>query len=194
VVERIFAEQTLAACFIEGDQTRDHFAEPRPASVAAKPMIRAADDQAPFNRLHPIPFTVTIPDAEIDKTLPRKLLAEAEGILAWAVAGAREWRQNGLGKPPEVVAANDDWRSENDQLGRFVEDCCVVSESLGGKARPLYECYRQWAEGAGENAITETLFGRRLKDRGFLKEHRRYGTVYTGIALRAAVSASGEEA
>ena len=64
--------------------------------------------------------------------------------------------------------------------------------SAGG-ARPLYECYRQWAEGAGENAITETLFGRRLKDRGFSKEHRRYGTVYTGIALRAGPSASGEE-
>ncbi len=54
----------------------------------SKPVIRAADDQATFNRLHPIPFTVTIPAEEIDKSLPRKLLAEAEGILAWAVAGA----------------------------------------------------------------------------------------------------------
>lgn len=131
----------------------------------SKPTIRAADDKATFNRLHPIPFTVTIPSDEIDKSLPRKLLAEAEGILAWAVEGARLWGQVGLGKPPEVVAASDDWRSENDQLGRFIEECCVVSESLGGKARPLYECYRQWAEGGGENAITETLFGRRLKDR-----------------------------
>jgi putative DNA primase/helicase len=159
----------------------------------AKPMIRAADDQATFNRLHPIPFTVTIPPEEIDKSLPRKLLAEAEGILAWAVEGAKLWWQHGLGKPPEVVAANDDWRAENDQLGRFIEECCVVAESFSGKARQLYECYRAWAEGAGENAITETLFGRRLKDRGFAKEHRRYGTVYAGIALRAQGSASGEE-
>jgi hypothetical protein len=29
VVECIFAEQTLAACFIEGDQTRDHFVRRR---------------------------------------------------------------------------------------------------------------------------------------------------------------------
>lgn len=72
-----------------------------------------------------------------------------------------------------------------DQLGRFIEECCVVADSFSGRARPLYECYRQWAEGAGENAITETLFGRRLKDKGFAKEHRRYGTVYSGIALRA---------
>jgi P4 family phage/plasmid primase-like protien len=159
----------------------------------AKPMIRAADDQATFNRLHPIPFTVTIPPEEIDKSLPRKLLAEAEGILAWAVEGAKLWWRQGLGKPPEVVAANDDWRAENDQLGRFIEECCVVADSFSGKARQLYECYRAWAEGAGENAISETLFGRRLKDRGFAKEHRRYGTVYAGIALRAQGGASGGE-
>jgi putative DNA primase/helicase len=159
----------------------------------AKPMIRAADDQATFNRLHPIPFIVTIPPEEIDKSLPRKLLAEAEGILAWAVEGAKRWWRDGLGKPPEVAAANADWRAENDQLGRFIEECCVVAESFSGKARQLYECYRTWAEGAGENAISETLFGRRLKDRGFAKEHRRYGTVYAGIALRAQGGASGED-
>jgi phage/plasmid-associated DNA primase len=48
----------------------------------------------------------------------------------------------------------------------------------------LYECYRQWAEGAGESAVSETLFGKRLKDRDFSKEHRRHGTVYAGIAMR----------
>jgi len=159
----------------------------------SKPVIRAADDQATFNRLHPIPFTVTIPTEEIDKSLPRKLLAEAEGILAWAVEGALEWRRNGLGKPPEVTAANDDWKAENDQLGRFIGDCCVVGDSVSGKARPLYLCYREWAEGAGETAITETMFGRRLKAREFAKVDRKYGAVYVGIALRATESASEEK-
>jgi putative DNA primase/helicase len=157
-----------------------------------KPVIRAADDQATFNRLHPIPFTVTISSEEIDKSLPRKLLAEAEGILAWAVAGAVEWRRAGLGKPPEVSAANEDWKSENDQMGRFIEDCCVVNESLGGRARVLYTAYRSWAEDAGENAVSETMFGRRLKARGFSKVERRQGTVYTGIALRANAGSSEE--
>jgi putative DNA primase/helicase len=159
----------------------------------SKPLIRAADDQATFNRLHPIPFTVTIPTDEIDKTLPRKLLAEAEGILAWAVEGAKLWRRVGLQKPPEVSAANDDWRSENDQLGRFVEECCVVADYASAKARPLYEAYRAWAEGAGEHAVTETLFGTRLRDRGYAKEHRRHGTVYSGIGLRASNDGGGAQ-
>jgi putative DNA primase/helicase len=113
------------------------------------------------------------------------MLAEAEGILAWAVEGAIEWRRKGLGKSPEVTAANDDWKAENDQLGRFMEDCCVLGDSFSSRARPLYLCYREWAEGAGETAITETMFGRRLTARGFTKEDRRYGMVYDGIALRA---------
>jgi putative DNA primase/helicase len=159
----------------------------------SKPLIRASDDQATFNRLHPIPFTVTIPPDEIDKTLPRKLLAEAEGILAWAVEGAKLWRRDGLQKPPEVSAANDDWKAENDQLGRFVEECCVVVDAVNAKARQLYEAYRTWAEGAGEHAVTETLFGTRLRDRGYAKEHRRYGTVYSGIGLRASSDGGGAQ-
>lgn len=56
---------------------------------------------------------------------------------------------------------------------------------VAGKAPLLHERYRLWAEGAGESAIAETLFGRRLKDGGFSKAHRRYGTVHGGIVLRA---------
>jgi hypothetical protein len=56
---------------------------------------------------------------------------------------------------------------------------------LSGKARQLYECYRTWAGGAGESAVSGTLFGRRLMGRGFAKEHRRHGTVHAGIALLA---------
>jgi len=50
----------------------------------------------------------------------------------------------------------------------------VVSDSSTGNARPLYRVYRQWAEGAGEKAITETMFGRRLKGRGFLEGHKKF--------------------
>jgi putative DNA primase/helicase len=151
----------------------------------SKPTIRAVDDQATFNRLHPIPFTVTIPEQEIDKSLPGKLLAEGEGILAWAVEGAKEWRQIGLGRPTEVAAANEFWRAENDQLGRFIEEFCIVADSASARARTLYDWYRHWADGAGENAITETDFGKRLSGRGFGKKHYDYGAVYCGIGMRA---------
>jgi P4 family phage/plasmid primase-like protien len=43
---------------------------------------------AVWNRLRMIPFTVTIPEGEIDIHFPEKLAQESEGILAWLVAGA----------------------------------------------------------------------------------------------------------
>src|ERR1700730_17132152 len=83
-----------------------------------KPTIRDVDDKATFNRLHPIPFTVTIPKDQIDKDLLDKLLTEAEGILAWAMEGARLWYAEGLAKPAEVEAAKDQWREGMDPLRR----------------------------------------------------------------------------
>ena len=68
-----------------------------------KPAIRNIDE-AMRRRLHLIPFTVTIPPAERDKKLPEKLMAERDGIMAWAVDGCREWQQIGL-KPPAAVSA-----------------------------------------------------------------------------------------
>jgi putative DNA primase/helicase len=151
----------------------------------SRPTIRAVDDQALFNRLHPIPFTVTIPNKEVDKDLPRKLLAEAEGILAWSVQGELKRQKHGLEKPVEVSSANEEWRAENDQLSRFIEDCCVLLDCSRGRARQLYERYRKWAEEGGEGAMSETMFCKRLKAKGFEKGSTRTGVEYCGIGLRS---------
>ena len=49
------------------------------------PTVRGTDN-AIWNRLHPIPFCVTIPKAEQDHNLRTKLLAEAEGLTGHAEA------------------------------------------------------------------------------------------------------------
>ena len=151
-----------------------------------KPTIRDVDDKATFNRLHPIPFTVTIPKDQIDKELPGKLLNEAEGILAWAVEGARLWHAEGLAKPAEVEAAKDQWREDMDQLGRFIEERCVTSDVFGASAASLYADYKQWAADGGERSpLTSTAFGTKLADRGFAKRHAERGAVYLGIGPRS---------
>lgn len=48
-----------------------------------KPAIRNIDE-AMKRRLHLIPFTITVPPERRDKNLQQKLLAERDGILAWA--------------------------------------------------------------------------------------------------------------
>ena len=149
-----------------------------------KPVIRGGD-KAIWNRLHLIPFVVTIPDEEIDRDLSAKLLAEAEGILAWAVAGAVAWHRDGLGKPESVQRAGRQWRNDSDQLGRFIQECCVAGEFAIAKGRTVYTAYRRWGEEAGEKDLaTETTFGNTLTDRGYRKKHTNHGTIYEGIGLR----------
>jgi putative DNA primase/helicase len=151
-----------------------------------KPTIRDVDDKATFNRLHPIPFTVTIPKNQIDRELPEKLLSEAEGILAWTVEGARLWHAEGLAKPAEVEAAKDKWREDMDQLGRFIDERCVTGDGFRASAAALYADYKQWAaDGGHRSPLNSTNFGTKLTDREYTKIHAEHGAVYLGIRLRS---------
>jgi putative DNA primase/helicase len=153
------------------------------------PIIRGTDN-AIWNRLHPVPFDVTIAKAEQNKELPAKLAAETEGILAWAVAGAGRWYAEGLGKPSDVQQAGDAWRAQSDQIGRFIAEACMVGKFAQARGRQVYQAYRKWAEEAGEHPATETAFGLRIIEQ-FEKRHTKAGTVYQGVALRAEVTGDG---
>lgn len=154
------------------------------------PIVRGTDD-AIWNRLHPVPFDVTIPKGEQDKELPAKLAAEAKGILAWAVVGAVRWYAEGLGKPSDVEQAGDAWRVQSDRLGRFIAECCIIGDFAQAKARALYSGYRRWAEEAGERTLTETDFSNAIMERGFSRTHTKSANIYSGIGF-AAGSGEGE--
>jgi putative DNA primase/helicase len=149
-----------------------------------RPVVRGTDN-AIWNRLHPIPFAVVIPDEEIDRELPSKLMEEGEGILAWAVLGAVRWFNEGLGRPPQVESARQAWRDDMDQVGRFIEECCIAGESAQARGRQLYMAYRRWAGESGEHAIRENEFSPQLVNRGFAKDHDGKGTFYLGVGLMA---------
>jgi len=149
-----------------------------------RPMITDADDQATFNRLHPIPFTVTIPKSEIDRKLPGKLFDEAEGILAWAVKGAKLTHKFGLDKPPEVEIANEQWRAESDKLNQFVKECCA--EGGGVPADVFYDAYFVFAK---DNDLSRVLnqkeFAAKMEERPGIKKRRtKNGVIYEGLSLR----------
>ncbi len=146
------------------------------------PLVRGTDD-AIWNRLHLIPFDVTIPAAEIDRELPRKLLGEADGILAWLVAGAVRWHEQGLEKPPEVEAAGTRWRAESDTLLGFINDICVLSETAKSIASTLYAAYKSWCERNDERALTMRDFKAQLEQRGFQSKHTNTGNQYLGIGI-----------
>lgn len=150
-----------------------------------RPSIRGGD-RGIWDRVKEIPFTVRIPDealiarAEVD----RRFKAELPGILAWAVAGCREYLEHGLRPPRAVEQATENYRADMDTLGQFIEECCNISTHLESRATPLYAAYAKWSESRGERyPLKQTAFGLRLQERGFQKGHRKNGNFYAGLAL-----------
>ena len=121
-------------------------------------------------RLHMVPFTVTIPAAKRDKRLPDRLLAERDGILAWALQGCLEWQKTGLRPPPAVMAATDDYFEAEDALGRWIEERCQTgNKTFWAGSTELFNSWKSWAEANGEYAGSMKRFSETLTTRGFEK-------------------------
>jgi putative DNA primase/helicase len=158
-----------------------------------RPDVRGTDN-ATWERIHLIPFDVTLTADEIDRELPAKLAQESEGILAWGVAGAVKWFQEGLSTPDAVSAAGGEWREDSDQIGRFIADCCVVGDFAQARGARLYQSYHKWAEDSGERRIaSNNEFASAIAKRGFTKDRDSAGVFYRGIGLRTSQSAPERE-
>lgn len=137
-----------------------------------KPVIRGQDN-AIWNRLALVPFEVTIPKSEQDQNLGTKLLEEAEGILAWAVAGAVRWHSEGLQRPPEVNEAVATWRAESDPLTDFIEERCELGPDAWILSGILWRHYEEWTESSGVDALSRTQFNARLRGLGCRPDRRK---------------------
>lgn len=149
-----------------------------------KPEIRGTD-YAIWRRIRLIPFTVTIPEGERDGDLGRKLRDELPGILNWAIAGCLDWQKYGLGVPQAVKDATEEYRQEQDVLGQFIEDRCVLDAQAWVHSGTMIAVYSAWSEANGTKPISATAFGRRMTERGLASGRGRDGKrVYAGVRLR----------
>jgi len=131
-----------------------------------RPRIRGTDEGV-WRRILLVPWSVRIPEAEQDKTLPERLKAEAAGILRWIVEGCLEWQRIGLAPPPEVLAATKDYRQREDTIQRFIDDRCLVLPGATVPAADLHGAYLRWAQGEGEPELSAKRIGAWLEDHGF---------------------------
>jgi putative DNA primase/helicase len=157
--------------FFEFEPTQKHF-----VAVNNKPSIKGTDIGI-WRRIKTVPFTITIPESERDKTLPDKLLAELPGILNWAIQGCLEWQRADLGTPDEVVNATNEYRHDEDSLRNFLEECCVVNENAKVQLKEVYQAYSEWCRQNGEFQMKARDFSKELKRRGF-QSHRGTGGYY----------------
>ncbi|MBN9525439.1 MAG: hypothetical protein J0H82_04490 [Alphaproteobacteria bacterium] len=130
-----------------------------------KPTIRG-QDHGIWRRVRLVLWGVTIPREEWDRELPAKLWAERSGILNWALDGLRVWLERGLEVPHEVVVATEEYRHENDPVGRFVSECIKLSAGGSVQAKTMYRAYCAWCRANAEKPWSMTAFGKALPERG----------------------------
>ena len=149
-----------------------------------KPIIKGTDE-AIWRRLRLIPFAVTIPHGERDPHLRQALLGESQGILSWAIAGARAWKEIGLRPPEEVLVATQSYRNEMDTVEPFLLQRTVREPRAQIKASELYAEYKRWVEESNEDAISKTAFGLRMGEKGFESRIRGGSSYRVGVRLRS---------
>ncbi len=140
--------------------------------------------EAIWRRVVLVPFTVTFPPEQRDALLREKLLAEAPGILAWAVRGCLEWQRMGLAEPEAVLAATADYRVEQDTLAAWLEEKCQVGDaSLRESPSALHSSYATWCKDHGINPPSGPDFGAMLTERGFGTAKSHGKRMRTGLLL-----------
>ena len=128
-----------------------------------KPIIRG-EDEGLRRRLRLIPFTVRIPDGRQDPKLGQKLRTQLSGILNWALAGCREWQQQGLGSPKLVDTATDEYFAQMDLVGEFLNECTKKDPKAITAIQELHSAFEQW----GGSMNMRTL-ANRIASRGYTR-------------------------
>lgn len=150
-------------------------------------------DHGIWRRIVPVPFDVKFwkegegngPEhLKADLDLSEKLEAEYSGILNWLIEGCLKWQRDGLTWPEEVQAKKAAYREEQDILGPFLVDCCIVGESYTVTAKQLNAAYVKWCEDNGERPISQTMLGKRLGERGFINKPTKTARIWQGLGLK----------
>ena len=153
-----------------------------------------AEDFAFWQRMHLVPFKLSFVSGEPQKSNERKtdpdlearLLAEASGILSWLVRGCLQWQQIGLRPPPQVVEANAQYQADEDNVGAFIDHCCVIdpgNDQMHTGATQLYEAFEAWwLKFIGRKPMKQKRFGQAMRKR-FRSEKSGGIYRYYGIGL-----------
>jgi len=154
-----------------------------------KPKVRGKD-LAIWRRIQYIPYTVTIPDAEIKMHWREDFLVpEHAGILNWMLEGLRLYLQaeRKLQPPKKILEGNKAYRSEMDKASQWVTAACekVIGEKLALKV--LHKAYVDWYTGeiGAVGFCNNQTLADTLRDLGYSDSKGHAGvTIFQDIRLK----------
>jgi putative DNA primase/helicase len=133
-----------------------------------------------FRRFLIVPFDVTIPEAEQDKLLHRKIIDnELSGVFNWVLEGLNRLLINKSFTQSEAVrSASEQYEIMSDSVRLFIEDNSYqVSSHSYELIKTIYQEYRSFCYEDGFKPVNKTNFIRRLKGLKVPIEKRNIGNV-----------------
>ena len=120
-------------------------------------------DQAIWDRIHLIPFTVRISEEKLvaQEQLLATFHAEMGGILKWAVEGCKKWQEEGLKKPDSVIEATNDYKSEVDPTSLWTETRYTGNDADTVPTGLLFDDFMKFAR-ENEIQLPETYDAKRF--------------------------------
>jgi putative DNA primase/helicase len=156
-----------------------------------KPKLQVVDE-AIRSRFNLVPFTVTIPKEERDTQLTEKLRPEYPGILRWMIEGCLAWREQGLGAPPAIREASNDYFHSQDSVAHRLDDRTERRQMAYTRSGDLYDDWGKWAKERGIEIGSSKAFVQALKDRGWVWKRTENGSVFNDLVLKGA-AAGGDD-
>lgn len=139
------------------------------------PKVRGTD-RGIWRRLVIIPFNAVI-EGDADKKNYASDLYEKAGpaVLAWIIEGAKRIisKDYKLTPPAVVREATEDYRSSNDWLAPFIEECCMKEPEGEEKSLDLYTAYKKFCLENGEKPKSVNVFVKALKSSGY-EHYKKY--------------------
>lgn len=129
------------------------------------------EDDALWGRVRVIEFPNSFLGKE-DKTLKARLKEPAalEGVLSWAVEGAREWYAlgcEGLTTPDSVKASTAQHRADLDYVQQWLDECTSASQDSWEANERIIASYTAWCEANNAHAKGPKALAQSLQAKGF---------------------------
>jgi putative DNA primase/helicase len=155
--------------------------------------VPGSPDPALQGRLGIVPFTQAV--RQRDPGVKRHLDDDQgahEAVLAWAVRGAREWRESGtLGPRPWLAAQLAEYALDSDPLLQFLADECVqdVPDHEASSCAEVWARYQvTWAPNNVRRPLLKRKFESAMREHGFERPRVQTGSnrrfIWRGLRLK----------
>lgn len=150
------------------------------------PRVSASDDGI-WRRLIVIPFNAKITGSSDIKNYSEYLYDNAGGaILSWIIEGSKKVIDADYHIPVPACVQNaiDDYRSQNDWFGHFLEDKCIIGDEYKENSSSLYQAYRNHCIDCNEYVRSTADFYFAMENAGYERVTLSRKRYFKGLRLR----------